>query len=67
MLRYGIRDPISTPARRRRLAAEYTRKIVREYYILACKNVSNQRIREYASKTIQIAYRGYRARSILQK
>lgn len=67
MLRVGIRDPISTPARRRRLAAEFTRKIVRDYYITACKSVHNQRLRYHASKLIQTAYRGYRARLILRR
>jgi hypothetical protein len=67
MQRSGIRDPISTPARRRRLAAEFTRKIVRDYFMKACKNVSYQRLQYNASRTIQMAFRRHQARSILQR
>ena len=56
------KDPFSTPARRRRIIAEFAKVALRSYYITACDRVVVYRIRHAAARTIQLAYFCYRAR-----
>lgn len=56
-----VRDPISTPARRRRIIADHARAALRLAYIQACNNVYMIRRNNKASKVIQGAYRRYKA------
>ena len=59
------KDPFSTPARRRRIIAEFAKVALRSYYITACDNVVVYRIRHAAARTIQLAYFCYRSRIMI--
>ena len=65
--RVSIHDPISTPARRRRLTADFTRTLVRKYYNQSCINVKKYRIERYAAIIIQCLIRKRKAiRKLIQ-
>ena len=59
------KDPFSTPARRRRIIAEFAKVALRSYYITACDNVVVYRIRHAAARMIQLAYFCCRARIVI--
>lgn len=59
-------DPFSTPARRRRIIADLTRNVLRQYCSRACINVHNLRIRTVASIRLQCFVRSVQAKKKLQ-
>jgi hypothetical protein len=50
-------DPLSTPARRRRIIAEMSKITLRKWYVVACDNVHRQRVETAAATRIQSMYR----------
>ena len=56
------RDPFSTPARRRRIIAEFSKKTLRFYCVQACINVYRFRIDTQAVLVMQCAVRKYLAK-----
>lgn len=54
-------DPYSTPARRRRLIADITKRNLRNYYLQACHNIVVYRKKYHAAIIIQCSYRKYHA------
>jgi hypothetical protein len=50
-------DPLSTPARRRRIIAEMSKSTLRKWYITACDIVHRQRVETAAATRIQSMYR----------
>jgi hypothetical protein len=56
----------STPARRRRIIADFTKKTLKGYCISACVNVKRMRLERIKSIIIQCAYRCYRSKRILK-
>lgn len=58
-------DPFSTPARRRRIIAEFTKKVLKNYCIIACQNIYLFRIHIKSCIIIQCIYRRYKSKVIL--
>eukprot|EP00602_Paraphysomonas_sp_CaronLab_P004594 CAMPEP_0185035606 /NCGR_PEP_ID=MMETSP1103-20130426/27269_1 /TAXON_ID=36769 /ORGANISM="Paraphysomonas bandaiensis, Strain Caron Lab Isolate" /LENGTH=1057 /DNA_ID=CAMNT_0027572761 /DNA_START=57 /DNA_END=3230 /DNA_ORIENTATION=- len=58
-------DPFSTPARRRRLVADISRFLLKQYCLKACENVHVQRVRYSCAVIIQSAVRRWRAVKVL--
>ena len=57
-------DPFSTPARRRRLIADISKFLLKQYCVKACENVYLRRHRTQCAITMQCAWRCCRARRL---
>ena len=60
-------DPYSTPARRRRIIAVFSKSVLRQYCITACSRVARQRLERWAAIQMQCLFRRVLAVRLIKK